>query len=175
MSDPFTGEIRILGFNFAPRSWALCQGQTMAISQNTALFSLLGTNFGGNGTQTFQLPNLGDTIPIGQGEGPGLSNYVVGENAGVMNVTLNALELPSHSHAFKATASAGRVDVPTSNTGLGAVNRGVTGPYLAAHDNSIMAGQSIAFAGGNQPHNNAMPTMCMNFSICLIGNYPTRS
>jgi microcystin-dependent protein len=170
MSDPFVAEIRMMGFNFAPRGWATCDGQILAISQNTALFSLLGTNYGGNGTNTFGLPNLQAKAPIQQGQGPGLSLYNLGQIAGSSSISLLQSEIPNHSHTFGAINAIG-----DSNNPGGAVPARVIGetPYASAAPNTALA-TTIVPSGGNQPHNNMMPYLVVNFCIALQGIFPPR-
>ena len=176
MSDPFLGEIRLVGFTFAPQGWALCDGQLLSIAQNTALFSLLGTTYGGNGQTTFALPDLRGRVPIHPGQGPGLSNYVLGEQSGSENVTLNASQLPGHNHPLASSNQQGSSSDPSGNfpavlndpAGTIAVNG-----YLAS-SNSTLNPAAIGVTGGNQPHSNIQPFLCVNFIICLQGIYPSR-
>jgi microcystin-dependent protein len=174
MSDPFLGEIRNFGFNFAPKGWALCTGQVLPISQNTALFSLVGTSYGGNGTTTFQLPNMQGCIPVGEGSGAGLSPYVIGEAGGAATVALVAANLPAHTHTLPASATAGRISMPTASSVLGATGRGVAGAY-AASGGSTMAAPSVGSAGSGSPHNNMMPYLVTNYCIALQGIFPSRN
>jgi microcystin-dependent protein len=173
MSEPFIGEIRMTGWNFAARGWALCNGQLLPIQQNTALFSLLGTTFGGNGQTTFALPDLRGRVPINQGQGPGLTNRTMGENAGSEHVTLNQNQMPAHQHLVKASEAADTAN--PANAVLGADSRG-TPPtiYNSSPDSTTMNPQMIAPAGGNQPHDNMQPYLCVNFIIALEGIYPSR-
>ncbi|NVK42950.1 MAG: phage tail protein [Oceanospirillaceae bacterium] len=188
MSEPFLGEIRLVGFNFAPRGWAFCQGQLLPIAQNTALFSLLGTIYGGDGKTTFALPDLRGRSPVGQGDGPGLSNIRIGEKAGSENVTLTQAQMPSHNHTAEASvaipANSTSTDTnpaPASNTVLGpASNSGRAGALytteaanttLAPFDNPV----NVQPAGGNQPVGIRDPFLGMNFVIALEGIYPSRS
>lgn len=176
MSEPFVGEIEIFGFNFAPRGWAQCQGQLMPISQNTALFSLLGTQFGGDGKSTFGLPNLQGQIPVSQGQGPGLSDYVMGEMSGSESVSLTLAEIPSHPHTLPADAGAGRVITPAPTAVLGSTERGGPEVYgTAATAGAAMAVNSVGIGGGSQPHNNMMPYITLNYCIALQGIFPARS
>jgi microcystin-dependent protein len=172
MSDQFLAEIRMVGFNFAPRGWATCDGQIMPISQNTALFSLLGTNYGGNGTVNFGLPNLQACAPIQSGQGPGLTSYFTGETLGTQTITLSQTQMPAHTHAFKALNTIG-----DNNNPNGAVPARVIGetPYVNATANVPLANSLTAAAGGNQPHNNMMPYLVINFCIALQGIFPPRS
>lgn len=173
MANPFIAEIRVVPYNFAPRGWARCDGQLLPISQNTALFSLIGTTYGGNGINNFALPNLGGSFAMGTGQGPGLSDRLLGETAGAAMVTLQAQEMPSHSHGLRAsitpssTSPAGALMAPTA-TGGGNVYRA---PGAAAP----MAAATIASAGGNQPHENRQPYLALSFCIALQGIYPPRS
>jgi microcystin-dependent protein len=174
MSDQFLGEIRIFGGNFAPTGWALCNGQLLAISQNTALFSLLGTNYGGNGQTTFALPNLQGSAPIHVGQGAGLSDYVLGQTGGEPAVTLIQTEMPSHAHSASATATPGDNPDPSGRVwGVAAIARG-TSMYSAGPGDTSMSPFALATSGGNQPHNNMPPYLALTFIIALQGIYPAR-
>lgn len=181
MSDQFVGEIRPFGFNFAPVGWALCAGQILPISQNTALFSLLGTQYGGNGTSTFALPNLQGIVPNGQGQGPGLSDYVIGQTGGEQNVTLLITEMPAHTHTLPASAGeAGGASTPSPSVYLGAVGSRIEPKpvYLTPAEASPlvpMLSTAVGVAGGSQPHNNMAPYLTINYCIALQGIYPARS
>jgi microcystin-dependent protein len=177
MSDQFVAEIRIFGFNFAPVGWALCDGQLMPISQNTALFSLLGTNYGGDGKSTFGLPNIQGSAPLQCGQGPGLSLYDIGEVGGESSVTLNMSEIPSHTHLLGCFNGAGNLTSPAGNVWASAkVGKQAENLYSAASGSSpAMAPQMIAGLGGNAPHNNMPPYLVLNFCIALQGIFPPRS
>jgi microcystin-dependent protein len=179
MTSPFLAEIRIFGFNFAPLGWAQCNGQLLSISQNTALFSLLGTNFGGNGTSTFGLPNLQGNVPIGTGQGPGLSEYVVGQTGGTQNVTLLTTEMPQHSHPLNADTGVANSSSPTNalyKSGRVPGSPPVLLPsYTTAAPNTPLNPQTVSVAGSSLPHNNMMPTLTLNFCIALQGIFPPRS
>jgi microcystin-dependent protein len=171
VSEPFLGEIRMFGFNFAPQGWAFCNGQLLPISQNTALFSLLGTQYGGNGQTTFALPDLRGRVAIHQGQGPGLSNYVIGQVSGTENTTLTSGQMPQHAHGVVANASpasSGRPD--------GAVPARASGDiYAAAPDGTAMNAGMIGVAGGSQPFNNLQPFLVVTFCIALQGIFPSRN
>jgi microcystin-dependent protein len=171
MSDQFVAEIRILGFNFAPNGWAFCNGQLMPISQNTALFSLLGTQYGGDGRVTFALPNLQASFPMhtGSSQGSGLSPHSVGESGGAVAVTLTSNELPSHTHAVNAGASAPVQQANGSLPGASAARAYAPPP---ANATSFLAVQP---AGSGLPHNNMPPFLALNFCIALQGIFPPRS
>lgn len=172
MPDPFLGEIRLFGFNFAPVGWAMCQGQQLPISQNAALFSLLGVSYGGNGTTTFALPDLRARVPLSMGQGPGLSDYVIGQTGGSENVALVATQLPAHSHSVNASSTAAAADRPAGAVlGRASVNIYSSGPDGA----TVMNGGMIANTGGSQPHPNLQPFLTLNFCIALQGVYPSRS
>jgi microcystin-dependent protein len=171
MADPFVAEIRMFGFNFAPNGWATCDGQFVPIQQNTALFSLLGTNFGGNGTSTFGLPNLQGSAPLHWGQGPGLSDYVVGETTGIGSVTLLTTEMPSHQHAVQAN---GRLAESVSPNGQN-LARGESSAYTNATPNTSLSPLGMSNVGGSQPHNNLQPYLVVNFCIALQGIFPPRS
>ncbi len=178
MSDQFVAEIRIVGFNFAPTSWALCDGQLMPISQNTALFSLLGTNYGGDGRSTFGLPNFQGVSPMHYDQGPGLSNHVIGESGGVQNVTLIQNEIPAHAHGINGIASGGTQ--VTASGGIFASSGATRGKQLyhtnsASSPDTVMSPLALGPAGGSQPHNNMQPYLVLNFVIALQGIYPSRS
>ena len=176
MSEPFLAEIRMFGGNFAPKGWALCNGQLLSIAQNTALFSLLGTTFGGNGQTTFGLPDLRGRLPIHAGQGPGLSNRSLGEMAGSESVTVVVSQMPAHNHTFAPPCSnvAGGVADPTNNYPAGQdVN---TGPF---NYNSTTTGAEAAgltgVQGGGQPLPTMPPFLCVNFIIALEGIFPSRN
>jgi microcystin-dependent protein len=179
MSDEYVGEIRLVGFNFAPVGWAFCQGQLLPISQNTALFSLLGTFYGGNGTSTFALPNLQGCVIVGQGQGPGLSPYEIGQAGGASSVTFNVNELPSHNHNVPASATAGHGGVPGPTVALGSGGRGsqpiYATPSAQGASPATMAAAECGSAGGSQPHNNMMPYLVLNYIIAVAGIFPTRN
>ena len=173
MANPFVAEIRIFPFNFAPRGWAFCNGQLLPISQNTALFSLLGTTYGGDGRTTFALPDLQGNAPMQPGQGPGLSLHDLGEAGGSDTVTLLESEIPSHSHTLMAQGAPADTNVP-----VGASIARVTGaqPYLVPAQAPLvaMASQAVTPVGGGQPHNNLMPYLTLNFCIALQGIFPPR-
>jgi len=172
MSEPFVGEIRMFAGNFAPRGWALCDGQLLAISQNDALFSLFGTIYGGDGRTTFGLPDMRGRVPIHQGHGPGLSSRVIGQKAGAERVTLTVNELPSHGHAMQATGE----PADSANPGGNLVARSTTMDlYINASQNASLASNAITATGGSQSHPNVMPFLCVNFIVALVGIYPSRT
>jgi len=175
MADPFVAEIRIFAGNFAPKGWAFCDGQLMPISQNTALFSLLGTNYGGDGRSTFALPNLQGAAPLGAGQGPGLSLRDLGETGGSQTVTLLASEIPAHTHAARASTTGG-VNSPANATwGESKLGKTPMSVYAASGaDNVAMSPQALAVAGGGLPHNNMPPYLCLTFIIALQGVFPPR-
>jgi len=172
MADPFVGEIRIVGFNFAPKSWAFCNGQILPISQNTALFSLLGTNYGGNGTSTFALPNLQGGTVMHPGSGPGLSQRFLGETGGSPTVTLLTSQLPNHTHTVQGAASGG-LSAPANTETWGSALRGRPAAYATASSGSMSAA-AIATAGASAAHNNMPPFLVLNFIISLVGVFPSR-
>jgi microcystin-dependent protein len=182
MSDPFVAEIRMFPFNFPPTGWAFCDGQILPISQNTALFSLLGTTYGGDGKSTFALPNLQGSAPLQPGQGPGLSIYDLGETTGSETVTLITTEMPVHTHFFSVTSDAGTV--ATSSDAQLAMGSGGTkqNTFLAdlyspnaGSANTMMSFAAITVAGGSLPHNNMQPYLTLNFCIALQGIFPPRS
>jgi len=173
MSDQFIGEIRIFGFNFAPQGWAFCQGQIMSISQNTALFSILGTNYGGNGTSNFGLPNFQGNVPMHWGNGAGLTSRVVGETGGESSVQLLSLNVPAHTHSLLANISPSNLTIPNGARCYARSNPGFAyAPVNASL--STMAPEAIGAAGGGQAHNNLQPYLVLNFCIALVGIFPSR-
>lgn len=170
--EPFLGQIMIVGFNFAPRGWATCEGQILSIAQNTALFALLGTMYGGNGQTTFALPDLRGRVAVGQGQGPGLSSYQIGQVGGVETVTLTTGQIPAHNHNLRAVSEAGDVAAP-ANAFLAAT--GTFDPeYRASGTQVSMAAAAISQAGGSQPHENRQPYLGVNYVIALQGIFPSR-
>jgi microcystin-dependent protein len=174
MADQFVGEIRVFPFNFAPLGWAMCDGQLMAISQNTALFSLLGTQFGGNGTSNFALPNLQGSVPLDAGFGAGLSQRVIGEVGGSPTVTLTVSEIPTHSHSV-ACATTSNATSP-ANAVFGGAGRGKPSAYALSSGTKVnMSASAVAQAGGSRPHDNMQPYLVLNFCIALQGIFPARA
>ncbi len=175
MSTPFIGEIRMFGFGRTPQGWQACDGSLLQISEYEPLYLLLGTTYGGNGSNTFGVPDLRGRLPIHQGQGPGLNNYVLGQRAGTETVTLIDLQMPAHTHTAQATTAAATAPTPA---GLvpGAVNGGlfyvsdVTGATQVA-----MSVQSSSFAGGSQPHDNVMPTLTVQYCIATTGIFPQQA
>jgi microcystin-dependent protein len=172
MADPFVAEIRIFPFNFAPRGWAWCNGQLLPISQNTALFSLLGTTYGGNGTSNFALPNLEGSAPMHPGQGPGLSLHDLGEASGTETVPLLESQIPAHSHNYMASQADPLARTPAGN--LAANMAGVNG-YAPPPPVVNMNSQALTPAGGSLPHNNMMPYLTLYFNIALQGVFPPRT
>ena len=180
MSDQYLGEIRIVGFNFPPAGWALCTGQLLSISQNTALFSLLGTTYGGDGKSTFALPNLQASAPMGYGNGSGLSPRTFGETGGEFAVTLLLSQMPSHSHPVNCISGAGTLDSPNvpANTvwASDGTQRVPPALYANAKPNGVnMNAAAVQLSGGNIGHNNMPPYLTVYFVIALQGIYPQRS
>jgi microcystin-dependent protein len=171
--DPFVAEIRIFPFNFAPKGWAFCDGQILPLSQNTALFSLLGTTYGGDGKSNFALPNMQGNTPMHPGQGPGLSLHDLGETGGSDTVSLLESEIPSHPHTLRCVVDPGDISLPQTGAVL-AVTTGATS-YIAAGTLTPMSGNALAPAGGDQPHNNMQPYLTLNFCIALQGVYPPRT
>jgi microcystin-dependent protein len=176
MSEPFIAEVRIFAGNFAPRGWAFCEGQLLPISQNTALFSLIGTTYGGDGRTTTALPNLEGRAPMGPGRGPGLTPRNLGERTGVETVTLTEQQMPNHRHSMHASMNPGEQAGPVANAVSNTLARGVGGHQYAANANQVaMADETLPSAGGGQTHNNLQPYLALYFIIALVGTYPSRS
>ncbi|HVR08356.1 MAG TPA: tail fiber protein [Thermoanaerobaculia bacterium] len=177
MANPFLAEIRIFPFNFAPKGWAFCDGQILPLSQNTALFSLLGTTYGGDGKSNFALPNMQGNAPMHPGQGPGLSLHDLGETGGSDTVTLLESEMPAHSHSLTANSlNSATAQTPASNLGL-AKSKTIQAyfPGSPVPATTTIADVAVAPAGGDQPHNNLQPYLTLNFCIALQGVYPPRT
>lgn len=177
MAEPFLGQIIVVGFNFAPRGYATCDGQIMSIAQNTALFSLLGTTFGGDGQVTFGLPDLRGRVSIHQGQGPGLTPRTMGEVSGQESVTLLSTQMPQHSHLMSASTTA-----TTANPAGGVpaapfvdASGDAVKAYAATSSGASLSAAAVGTAGGNQPHANMQPYLTVNYSIALEGIYPSRN
>jgi len=173
MSDPFIGEIKMFAGNFAPRSWALCDGQLLSVSQNEALFSLLGTIYGGDGRTTFGLPDMRGRIPVHQGQGPGLTDRRIGSHFGTEQETLTEAQLPSHNHAFQASTGTANTGYPQQVVVADTDTENTYNAASVADENFHPS--AITNAGGGQAHNNIMPFQCVNFIIALFGIYPSRT
>lgn len=179
MSEPFIGEVKLFGFNFAPRGYAFCNGALLSIQQNTALFSILGTTYGGNGTTTFGLPNLQGRAAVGAGQGPGLTFRSLGETGGQATVTLNSTQIPQHTHGLNAATltpqnPAQNVASPTAQAqlGLSAPNNIYIDPVAP---NTALIASSISPVGGNAPHDNTQPYLAVNFCVAMQGIFPSRN
>ena len=173
MSDPFVGEIRMFAGNFAPRGWAFCDGQLLSVSQNDALFSLLGTIYGGDGRTTYGLPDMRGRIPIHAGDGPGLFPRRLGSKGGVEKVTLTVNQIPSHTHTLRASENPGSESRPGANVLAESPNDiYIENPPDASI--TAMVGSSISSVGGSRSHTNLMPYLCIHFIISLFGIYPSR-
>jgi microcystin-dependent protein len=172
MADPFVAEIRIFPFNFAPKGWAWCQGQLLPLSQNTALFSLLGTTYGGNGKSNFALPDLEGRAPMHPGQGSGLSLHDLGETGGSETVTLLESEIPAHVHSLNANAAPADLQLAGPDRAMARSNGG--NAYLTGSPNTFMAPQALTPAGGDAPHNNMQPYLTFYFNIALQGVFPPR-
>jgi microcystin-dependent protein len=170
MADQFLAEIRLVPFNFAPTSWAFCNGQVIPIAQNTALFALLGTTYGGDGKSTYCLPNLSGCMPMHPGQGPGLSNHDLGEIGGTETVTLLSTEMPAHSHALNGSTDPSR----TSSPALGVFGPSPDLPFHPGGADTPLAPNALSVVGGGQAHNNMPPYLAMNFVIALQGIFPQR-
>jgi microcystin-dependent protein len=180
MSNPFIGEIRMFAGNFPPANWAFCNGALQSIANNSALFALIGTTYGGDGVNTFALPNLQSRVPMHFGQGPGLSNYVQGQTGGVENVTVTGAQLPIHNHPVQSLTSGGTVAAPASTAVLadmGPAGEARVGTYKPFDGTSqvTLAAQTVGQAGSNQPHTNIQPTLAVSFIISLFGVFPARN
>lgn len=179
MDAPFIGTVVLFAGNFAPRGWAFCAGQLLPIAQNTALFSILGTTYGGNGQTTFGLPDLRGRVPLGTGQGPGLATYQLGEMLGVENVTLNTNQMPAHNHAVQV--SNGQANSANASGGyLAGSNGNLAGDAVIVNayngtPNAMLGGNSITLTGNNLPHDNIQPSLGMNYIIALEGIFPSRN
>lgn len=179
--NPFVAEIRPFAFGFAPKGWAACNGQLLPIRSNTALFSLLGINFGGDGKATFALPNLMGCVPVHQGQGPGLQAWVIGEEQGTETVPLLPTQLPGHNHALTATSSVATLQQAGPNAQLGKGYKGTlssantTQMYCQGTPNQALAAASLGQVGNGQPHNNMMPYLTVMYCISLFGQFPARN
>lgn len=173
MSEPFIGEIRMVGFNFAPRNWAACDGQLLPIAQNQALFSLLGTTFGGNGEATFALPDLRGRAPMHFGNGPGLTPHQMGEQSGTETVTLLQSQMQAHGHTAYTVSGDGTEQSPAG--GLWAHEAGHETATYAGQSDAAMSASAITQAGASQPHENRQPLLAVNMVICLYGIFPSRN
>jgi microcystin-dependent protein len=174
MADPFVAEIRIVGFNFAPTGWATCDGQLLPLSQNTALFSLLGTNYGGDGKSTFALPNLQGMAVMGAGQGNGLSPYFLGEERGEELVTLQSSEMPLHTHTAMAATDPAEKLTPGPTQALARSAPGNAWQSNGSSNLVQLAPEAVSPAGGSLPHNNRSPSLVMNFVIAMQGVFPPR-
>lgn len=175
MTEPFLGEIQLFGFNFPPRGWSFCSGATMPIQQNTALFSLLGTQYGGNGQTTFQLPNLMARASCSRGQGPGLTDRTIGEAFGNATVTLTTQQMPAHAHglvAFSQPDLTKRTNVPAAGAALGLPGSATARAYNGPPGNTAFAPTMLLPSGGGQPHDEHQPYLAVNFAIALQGVFP---
>jgi microcystin-dependent protein len=172
MGEPYVGEIRMFGGNFAPAGWAFCNGALMAISENDTLFNLIGTTYGGDGQQTFGLPDLQSRVPMHMGQGPGITqNYVIGEKAGVESVTLTTNQIPIHTHSFIASTNTSLSTSPTNNVAAAGIT---TKMYTEDVANQPLNNAAVTPQGGGQPHDNIQPYLCISFIISLFGVYPSQ-
>ena len=172
MSQPYIGEIKMFGGNFAPNGWLFCQGQLLATADYDTLFQSIGTTYGGDGQTTFALPNLSGRVPVHQGNGPGLTNRVIGELGGTEAVTLTSQQIPQHTHAAVVSSSAGSTGVPSSSVTLGIADIDL---HIIESPSVNMNTATIGNTGGSQPHNNLQPTLAINFIISLFGIFPSPS
>jgi microcystin-dependent protein len=172
MSNPYVGEIRMFAGNFAPAGWALCDGRPMPISEHEVLFQLIGTTYGGDGQETFDLPNLQSRLPVHMGQGPGLQSYQLGEQAGVESVTLNTNQIPSHNHAFVASTAGGTANTPSGNV---VASPAVTKLYRLTAPSDALPANLVQPTGGSQPHDNLMPYIAITYIISLFGLFPSQT
>jgi microcystin-dependent protein len=172
MPEPYVGEIRMFAGNFAPNGWMLCQGQTLPIAENNELFQLIGTTYGGDGEETFNLPNLASRVPIHMGTGPDGTTYQLGELAGTEQETLTVQQIPIHTHPFAASLNPAASNTPVGNV-LG--EQGTINLYLSDAPNVAMNASCVSPVGGSQPHENTQPFLCINFIISLFGVFPSQT
>ncbi len=170
---PYVGEIRMFAGNFAPNGWMFCEGQTMPISENEVLFQLIGTTYGGDGEETFNLPNLASRVPIHMGTGPDGTTYQLGEMAGTEQETLTVQQIPNHTHPFTGSTSNGTQINPGGNILAGSVSS--VQPYIQDNPSVSLAANAVTPAGGSQPHENTQPFLCINFIISLFGVFPSQT
>ena len=170
-SQPYVGEMMMVGFNFAPVGWAFCDGSLISIAENSVLFQLIGTTFGGDGQQTYALPDLRGRVPVGMGQGSGLSSYVLGQSGGVESVTLNVNQLPSHAHTVNPAASSGEATTNRPDSAFPVVG----GYYAGSTNGSPMGAPTVAATGGGLPHNNIQPVLGINWIISLFGIFPSQN
>lgn len=175
MSEPFVGEIRMFAGNFAPRGWAFCDGQLLAVSQNDALFSLLGTIYGGDGRTTFGLPDLRGRIPIHAGQGPGLSSRRLGSKTGAEHETLTVNQMPSHSHTMQASNNPADSRTLSGKVLAKGINTNDTFYVNSGESTTPLVTGMVSNSGGSRSHNNLMPTLCIHFIVALVGIYPSRN
>jgi microcystin-dependent protein len=177
MSDQYLGEIRMFGGTFAPRGWALCAGQLLSISQNQALFAVLGTTYGGDGVQTFGLPDLRGRVPVHQGQGPGLSSYTIGEVIGKETNQLTSNQMPAHTHMVRCDNNAAHATLydPTNNYPSAQSGQASGLPFFSNAKNQNMAQRTLSISGGNQPFEVLQPLLCMTFIIAIEGIFPSRN
>ncbi|MGA2010076.1 MAG: tail fiber protein [Solirubrobacteraceae bacterium] len=174
--DPYIAEIRVFPYNFAPINWAMCNGQLLPISQNTALFSILGTTYGGNGTTNFALPNLQGAAVVGPGQGPGLAPYILGQVGGATTVTLTASQLAAHNHQLQARTGRGGAASATPGPGSAlTISDGGAAYAPGTSPPTPLSPAELSATGASQPHNNLMPSLTLNFCIALAGIFPPRS
>lgn len=171
MAQPYVGEIRMFAGNFPPNGWMFCEGQPLSIAENEVLFQLIGTTYGGDGEETFNLPNLASRVPMHFGTGPDGVTYQIGEMAGVEEVTLSTAQIPNHTHPLTASTVSGTASTPAGNV-LATTSGGISLYYEGAVDSNMNA-QAITPAGGSQPHENCQPFLCINFIISLFGVFPS--
>lgn len=176
MSEAFVGEIRMFGFSRAPNGWQACDGSLLSIAEYEVLFMLLGTTFGGDGQNTFGVPDLRGRLPLHQGAGPGMSNHPIGQIAGTESVTLTLAQMPAHTHQLSVTSAAATLDVPSTSALPGAVSgESFYLSDIAGATPLAMEETAISISGGNQAHENCMPTLTVQFCICWAGVYPSPS
>lgn len=175
MAEPYIGQIIMAGFNFAPRNYAFCDGRLIGIAQNSALFSLLGTTYGGDGQVTFALPNLQSRVSVHQGQGPGLQNYPIGMATGSETVTLLMSNLPAHNHIVNASTSTANAQENPGGNYPGVDTSGTGATFYNTSPDTTMNVQMVGASGGNQPHNNLQPYLTINFCIALYGVFPSRN
>ncbi|MDR3529654.1 MAG: tail fiber protein [Rhodopila sp.] len=175
MGQPYVGQVIAVGFNFVPAGWLACDGSTYPISEYDVLYNLIGTTYGGDGTRTFGVPDLRGRTPVDAGQGPGLSNYTLGQRGGAETVTLTAAQVGSHNHPLIASAQTGSISTPASNLAIAQVSEAQVKVFGVGPGNTTLSANAVGPSGSSQPHENRQPFLTVNYIICYAGIYPSQS